>query len=114
MPKEPVSSAADPVAPAQQSLNVQLVPAGQSDHPVLANFTAIHPAPGVALIDFGFLDPAALAAISQMAQAGKKVPERLNGRLAARVALSYDALANLHRQLGGVLQAVAKAAAKSA
>jgi hypothetical protein len=25
-----------------------------------------------------------------MAQAGEKVPERLNGRLAARVALSYD------------------------
>jgi hypothetical protein len=44
-----------------------------------------------------------------MAQAGRKVPERLNGRLAARVALSYDALANLQRQIGALLQAMAKA-----
>jgi hypothetical protein len=51
----------------------------------------------------------ALGAISQMAQAGRKVPERLNGRLAARVALSYDALANLQRQIGALLQAMAKA-----
>jgi len=114
MPKEPVSSAADKPAAPPQSLNVQLVPAGQSDQPVLANFTLVHPASGLALIDFGFLEPAAIAAISQMAQAGKKMPERLNGRLAARVALSYDALANLHRQLGGVLQAVTKAAREQA
>jgi hypothetical protein len=114
MPKEPVSNAADRPAAPQQSLNVQLMPSGQSDQPVLANFTLVHPAPGVALLDFGFLEPAAMAAISQMAQAGKKVPERLNGRLAARVALSYDALANLHRQLGGVLQAVTKAAREQA
>jgi hypothetical protein len=106
MPKDSLTGAA---APAQQSMNVQLVPYGQSDQPVLANFTLLHPSPGVALIDFGFLDPAALAAISQMAQAGGKVPERLNGRLAARVALNYDALANLNRQIGGLLAAMAKA-----
>jgi hypothetical protein len=108
MPKDPVSSDASS-APPQQSLNVQLVPSAQSDQPVLANFTLVHPSPGVALIDFGFLDPVALGAISQMAQAGRKVPERLNGRLAARVALSYDALANLQRQIGALLQAMAKA-----
>ena len=50
-----------------------------------------------------------LTAAVALAQAGKKVPERLNGRLAARVALSYDALANLNRQIGGLLQALAKA-----
>ena len=112
MAKEAAETAAPAegkAAAAPQGVNVQLVPSGQSDQPVLSNFTLVHPASGVALIDFGFLDPGALAAISQMAQAGKKVPERLNGRLAARVALSYDALANLNRQIGGVLQAVAKA-----
>lgn len=93
-----------------QQVNVQLVPAGQADQPLLSNFTRVHPATGVALIDFGFLDPGAIGAVSRMAKAGKKVPERINGRLAARVALSYDALANLHRQISGVLQAAAKAA----
>jgi hypothetical protein len=63
----------------------------------------------VALIDFGFLDPGAVNAVSQLAKAGKKTPEHLNARLAVRVALTYDALANLHRQMGGVLQEVSKA-----
>jgi len=33
-----------------------------------------------------------------------KLPESINGRLATRVALSYDTLANLHQQLGNALQ----------
>ena len=96
--------------PAAQQVNVQLIPSGQADQPLLSNFTMVHPSAGVALLDFGFIDPGAVAAISGLAKAGKKVPERMNGRLSARVALSYDTLANLHRQIGGVLQAAAKAA----
>ena len=95
-------------SPQQQGINVQLVPAGQSDQPVLANFTTVHPASGVALVDFGFLDPGALNALSQLARSGKKVPERMQGRLGARIALPYDALAGLHQQVGRLLQAMAK------
>jgi hypothetical protein len=39
-----------------------------------------------------------------VAQEGGKLPESINGRLATRVALSYDTLANLHQQLGNALQ----------
>jgi hypothetical protein len=49
-----------------------------------------------------------MAALNNMARAGKKVPERVNGRLAARVAISYEALASLHRQIGALLQAVGR------
>lgn len=72
---------------AKQSVNLQLVPANGSDQPLLANVTL---------------------ALSRMARAGKQVPERLNGRLAARVAIGYEALATLHQQIGGVLQAVSR------
>jgi hypothetical protein len=99
---------AETPAAASQNVNIQLVPAGQSDQPILANFTALHPSSGVALIDFGFLDPGALNALTQMARSGRKMPERMNGRLGARVAMPYDSLANLHQQIGRVLQAVAK------
>lgn len=92
-----------------KGVNVQLVPSGQSDQPIFANLTSVHPSEGFALVDFGFVEPAALNALSRLAGSGKKMPERLNGRLAARVALSYGSLAALHRQLGGVLQALAKA-----
>jgi len=105
MAKETTSEPKDSTA---QSVNLQLVPANGSDQPVLANVTMVQPTVGVALLDFGFLDPGAMGALQRMARAGKKVPERVNGRLAARVALSYEALGALHRQIGGVLQAVAK------
>ena len=95
-------------AVAAQSVNLQLVPANGSDQPLLANVTMVQPAAGVALLDFGFVDPAAMSALGRMAQAGKKVPERVNGRLASRVAISYEALATLHQQIGGVLQALAQ------
>ena len=93
---------------AKQSVNLQLVPANGSDQPVLANVTLVEPTAGVALLDFGFLDPGAMAALNRMVRAGRQVPERLNGRLAARVAISYEALATLHQQLGGVLQALTR------
>jgi len=92
-----------------RGVNVQLAPSGQSDQPIFANLTAVHPSEGFALIDFGFVEPGALAALSRLARGDKKMPERLNGRLAARVALSYGALAALHRQVGAVLQAAARA-----
>lgn len=97
----------------QQAVNLQLVPANGSDQPLLANVTMVQPTAGVTLLDFGFLDPAAMAALNNMARAGRKVPERVNGRLATRVAISYEAPATLHRQIAGVLQAVNRRQKKS-
>ena len=109
MAKEETKAGAADTAPDKgKGINVQLVPSTDSERPVLANFTTLHPAPGMALVDFGFLEPQALAALSQIARSGKKMPERVNGRLATRVAMPYDALANLHQQIGRLMQAVAK------
>jgi hypothetical protein len=84
-------------------LNIRLSPVANSDQPVLANFTRLNGAPGMVFVDFGFLEPAALAALSRLARSGGKIPESLNGKLAVRVALGYDTLAALHQQLGKVV-----------
>jgi hypothetical protein len=97
-----------PAAAAPQGVNLQLIPAGTSDQPVFANLTLLHPGSGVAFIDFGFVDPGVLAQLSQLARAGQKVPERLGGRLAVRVALGYDTLAQMHQQTGQLLAALAR------
>jgi len=89
-------------------LGVRLVPAGDSDQPRVANYTALTLAPGMAFLDFGFFEPAMLAALPRVAQQGGKLPESINGRLATRVAMSYDTLANLHQQLGNALQGLKK------
>ncbi|MNC96515.1 hypothetical protein D3C83_139070 [compost metagenome] len=67
----------------------------------------------MAFIDFGFIEPAALASLPRLARSGAKMPEKLNGRLAVRVAVGYASLAGLHQQIGQVLKSLntARAAA---
>jgi hypothetical protein len=96
--KEPVKAESK-----SAGLNIRLAPVNNSDQPVLANFTRLNGAPGMVFVDFGFLEPAALSALSRLAQSGGKIPENLNGKLSVRVALGFDTLAALHQQLGQVM-----------
>jgi len=95
-------------------LNIRLAPVGNSDQPMLANFTRLNGAPGMVFVDFGFLEPAALSALSQVARSGGKIPETLTGKLAVRVALGYDTLAALHQQLGQVIAGLSAQRAEKA
>jgi hypothetical protein len=88
---------------AAHSIGVRLVPTGDSDLPVLANFARVQASQSGVLVDFGFLEPAGLAALGRMARNGSKMPETISGRLAARFALAPDALVALHQQLGQVI-----------
>ena len=101
-------AAAQPQQPRTIGLGVRLVPAGDSDQPRVANYTSLTLAPGMAFIDFGFFEPSMLAALPRVAQQGGKLPEAINGRLATRVAMSYETLNNLHQQLASALQGVKK------
>jgi hypothetical protein len=98
----------------RKPLGLRLVPSGNSDQPVFANVCNVNVAPGVAFIDFGFLEPAMLTALPRVAKQGGKLPERIEGRLAVRVALGVEALASLHQQIGRVLSAGQRAAKKNA
>jgi hypothetical protein len=89
------------------AVQVRLKALNDSDQPVSANYTTATVAPGIAYVDFGFLEPGALTAIAGSARAGKPVPKVLEGKLAVRVAVGYDVLQNLHRQLGQVLAGLA-------
>ena len=102
--------AAKPAGTENRQMGIRLAPVENSDQPVVANYCAINVSPGMAFLDFGFLEPGMLAALPRVARAGGKLPERLNGKLAVRVALGYDALANLHQQVGQVLQGLSQAA----
>ncbi|WP_447977252.1 hypothetical protein [Candidatus Nitrospira bockiana] len=82
---------------------VRLKPADHSDHPVVSNYTSLTPVPGFVYLDFGFLEPSTLSGLAQSAKAGKAMPPAVQGRLAVRVACSYDVLQNLSHQIGQVL-----------
>ena len=93
-------------------MGIRLAPVDNSDQPVVANYTALNISPGMVFVDFGFLEPGMLAALPRVAKEGGKLPERLNGKLVVRVAMGYDAVANLHQQLGRVLAGLSEAAEK--
>jgi hypothetical protein len=103
------TSTTSPPAP-EKSLALRLSPVNNSDQPVLANSSSIHLAPGMAYIDFGFIEPGVLAALPRMAKQGGKLPEEINGKLAVRVVMGFDGLANLQQQLTRVMAELAKAA----
>ena len=96
------SAAAAPRGGAAKAIGVRLVPAGDGDLPVVANFARVQVSSSGVLVDFGFLEPAGLDMLARTARAGGKMPEAVQGRLAGRFALTPEALLALHEQLGQV------------
>ncbi|MBL8038431.1 MAG: hypothetical protein JNN16_13095 [Nitrospira sp.] len=84
-------------------LNVRLKPSDSSAHPCLVNYTNVGVAQSIAYLDFGFIEPALLAAVAQTAKDGQAASKGLDGHLVTRVALPLDNLAQLHQQIQQVL-----------
>jgi hypothetical protein len=85
------------------ALNVRLKPSESSAHPRAANYTNVGVAQGIAYLDFGFIEPAFLAAIAKTAKDGQAAPKGLDGHLVTRVAMDVGALARLQQQIQQVL-----------
>lgn len=81
------------------AVNVRLKSIGDADQPTLANYSQASLAQGLAYIDFGFLEPGLIAAVTERAQRGETMPQQVLGTRAVRVALPFDALIRLHQQL---------------
>jgi hypothetical protein len=112
---KPAASTPDTAKAAERTrMGIRLAPVDNSDQPVLANYTNLNIAPGMVFIDFGFIEPGLLTAIPRVARSGGKLPESVNGKLAVRVAMGYDGLANLHQQLGRMLGGLREASARAA
>jgi hypothetical protein len=91
------------------ALNVRLKPSEASAHPKATNYTHVGVAQGIAYVDFGFIEPALLAAIAKTAKDGQAAPKGLEGHLVTRVAMDVGALARLHQQLQQVLVGIREA-----
>ncbi len=85
------------------ALNVRLKPSDSCAHPRAANFTNVGIAQGIAYLDFGFIEPALLAAVAKTAKDGQAAPKGLDGHLVTRVAMDVSALVRLQQQIQQVL-----------
>ena len=81
------------------ALNVRLKPSESSAHPRAANYTNVGIAQGIAYLDFGFIEPAVLAAVVKTAKDGQSAPKGLDGHLVTRVAMDISALARVQQQI---------------
>ena len=105
------AGAEKPSSTGKRPVSIRLAPVEGSDQPVFANHCSINISPGVAFIDFGFIEPGMLGALPRVQRSGGKLPERIDGILAVRVAMGYDAIAYLHQQIGPVLKGLREAQA---
>ena len=85
------------------ALKVRLKPSEPSADPRATNYTNVGVAQGIAYVDFGFIEPALLAAIAKTAKDGQAAQKGLDGLLVNRVAMGVDVLARLHQQIQQVL-----------
>lgn len=90
------------------ALNVRLKPSESSAHPRAVNYSNVGVAQGTAYLDFGFVEPAMLAAIAKTATDGQAAPKGLDGHLVTRVALDIASLARLQQQIQQVLVGLSK------
>ena len=91
------------------ALNVRLKPSESSAHPRAANYTNVGIAQGIAYLDFGFIEPALLAAVAKTAKDGQAAPKGLEGHLVTRVAMDVCSLTRLQQQIQQVLVSLSTA-----
>lgn len=95
--------------PAAILLNVRLKSSDSFAHPRAVNYTNVGVAQGMAYLDFGFIEPALLAAIAKSAKDGQAAPKGLEDHLVTRVAMDVSALVRLQQQIQQVLAGLREA-----
>ncbi len=91
------------------TLNVRLKPNAEAKQPVLANYSTVGVAQGIAYVDFGFIEPPVIAAAVRQVQKSGSAPKNLEGEMATRVALPIEAVVRLQQQLTQVLRSLQQA-----
>ncbi len=86
-------------------VNIKMQQGEHTGQPIYSNITSVQGGQGVALVDFGFLDPQTINALNQMAKSGGQTQNQtVNARMSCRLALSVEAANQLTRQLTQLLQ----------
>ena len=94
------------------TLNVQLSSGNSTEQPMLANYTAVSVAQGIAHVDFGFIEPALFGALGRAIRQNKPIPKGVRGTRTARIALPLESLVRLQQQLQQVVRGLRGAAAQ--
>lgn len=111
MPEQPEKPEKSAQSEKAITLNVQLTPGNATEQPMMANYTAVSVAQGIAHVDFGFIEPALFGALGRAIRQNKPIPKGVRGTRTARIALPLDALVRLQQQLQQTLMGLRRQAA---
>lgn len=92
------------------TVDIRLAPGNATEQPMLANYTAVSVAQGIAHVDFGFIEPALFSALGRAIRQNKPIPNGVRGSRTARIALPLDALVRLQQQLQQTLMTLRRPA----
>ncbi len=67
--------------------------------PIYSNLTSVQASQGVVMIDFGFIDPQMIQALSRLTQSGEKAPDTVSAKMSCRMVISTEAAKQLAQQL---------------
>lgn len=84
-------------------VNIKMQQGEHTGQPLYSNFTSVQGGSGVVIVDFGFLDPQIMNALSRMVRSGKKTPDAINAKMSCRMAISIEAANQLAQQLDQLL-----------
>ncbi|HMV11973.1 MAG TPA: hypothetical protein PKD88_00590 [Nitrosomonas sp.] len=80
-------------------VNIRMQSGEHTGQPIFSNLTSVQASQGVVVIDFGFIEPQMIQALSRLAQSGEKAPDTISAKMSCRMVVSVEAASQLAQQL---------------
>lgn len=81
-------------------VNIRMQSGEHTGQPIFSNLTSVQASQGVVMIDFGFIDPQTIQALSRLTQSNEKAPDTISAKMSCRMVVSVEAASQLAQQLG--------------
>lgn len=87
-----------------KKINIRMKPVDSSFQPVFSNVTSVSGNKEIVMLDFGYLDVQLIASLNRMLASGEKFPNNIDAKMTCRIALNFDAVGQLVKQLNHILE----------
>ena len=88
----------------QKKINIRMMQMDNSIQPIYSNVTSVSGNKEIVMLDFGYLDIQLIASLNQMLKSGENIPNIIDAKMTCRVALNFDAVSQLTKQLNNILE----------
>lgn len=88
----------------QTKINIRILQIDNTVQPIYSNVTSVSGDKKIVMLDFGYLDNQLIASLNQILKSGENTPNILDARMTCRVALNFNAVIQLIKQLNNILE----------